>query len=202
MGYNRKMWRNILRFGLLTCVCFMFYVSVRNERMGQLQHNGEVLSGNMKAQAERHAAELSSLREQVSLLQQESQHQKDLAVRRGMAAALPYAPHHERRAIRGGGADHQVHEVKTLRGGGGRPSHSPDEAQPWGGVGLLLEVKSPARSGAMNVPVGMGSTDGSGSGVAPGAGADGISTPVGGSPTTHGQRQSFLGRLAMFSARK
>ncbi|CAN0146874.1 unnamed protein product, partial [Discosporangium mesarthrocarpum] len=40
-------------------------IQLRHVQMAQLQHNAEVLSGNMKAQAERHASELSSLREQV-----------------------------------------------------------------------------------------------------------------------------------------
>ena len=51
-------------------------ISLRDERIKQLELNSRALATNMRSQAERHVAELTKLREQVSLLREEQQQQQ------------------------------------------------------------------------------------------------------------------------------
>ena len=46
-------------------------ITLRDERIKQLENNSRGLTGNMRQQAERHVAELTNLREQIQILRTE-----------------------------------------------------------------------------------------------------------------------------------
>lgn len=94
-------------------------LELRDLRIKQLESNSSALAQNMKRQAEMHASEVMAVKEQVLRLREEQERRKQTQLAHQSASALP-GRMHERRVIRSDG-DHHVHEVKTLRGGGGRP---------------------------------------------------------------------------------
>jgi len=80
-------------------------LSLRDERITQLEGNAKNATGNMRAQGERHVAELTNLREQIRLMKEEhlqrtdqAQHYLDLQLLVGRDNSSPGA----RRTMRGG----------------------------------------------------------------------------------------------------
>jgi kinesin family protein 5 len=76
-------------------------ITLRDERIKQLENNSRGLTGNMRQQAERHVAELTNLREQIQILRTEhmqrmeaKEHQVAAPVRggsrTGMMTAVTY----------------------------------------------------------------------------------------------------------------
>ena len=90
-------------------------ISLRDERIKQLELNSRALATNMRSQAERHVAELTKLREQVSLLREEQQ-QQQMEARLEAATSSARAPGGVR-TVRGGGGDPAG--PRTISGGGG-----------------------------------------------------------------------------------
>ena len=90
-------------------------ISLRDERIKQLELNSRALATNMRSQAERHVAELTKLREQVSLLREEQQ-QQQMEARLEAATSSARAPGGVR-TVRGGGGDPTV--PRSVSGGGG-----------------------------------------------------------------------------------
>lgn len=88
-------------------------IALRDERIKQLEANTRSLAINLRSQAEKHVAELSKLREQVSLKREEDLHRASR-----MEAPQDFGGSHGVRAVRGGG-DGQG--VRAIRGGGARP---------------------------------------------------------------------------------
>ena len=98
-------------------------ISLRDERIKQLELNSRALATNMRSQAERHVAELTKLREQVSLLREEQQ-QQQMEARLEAATSSARAP---------GG-------VRTVRGGGGDPTAPRSISGGGGGWGCRWEI--------------------------------------------------------------
>lgn len=90
-------------------------ISLRDERIKQLELNSRALATNMRSQAERHVAELTKLREQVSLLREEQQ-QQQMEARLEAATSSARAPGGVR-TVRGGGGDPTA--PRSISGGGG-----------------------------------------------------------------------------------
>mmetsp|Transcript_39128 Transcript_39128/g.87538 ORF Transcript_39128/g.87538 Transcript_39128/m.87538 type:complete len:672 (-) Transcript_39128:215-2230(-) len=85
-------------------------ISLRDERIGQLEANTRALATNMKAQAARHVVELTKLREQVSSVRQEQ-----IEARLHEATAGHGHAHGHPAVIRGGGIGGG--DVRAIRGG-------------------------------------------------------------------------------------
>mmetsp|Transcript_27786 Transcript_27786/g.50232 ORF Transcript_27786/g.50232 Transcript_27786/m.50232 type:complete len:174 (+) Transcript_27786:1-522(+) len=92
-------------------------IVLRDERIKQLETNAKILAANMRAQAERHVAELTKLREQVSVLREEQMAQRQMEAKL-FAEPIHRLPGSEVRAIRGGGGQ-ETQQIRAIRGGGG-----------------------------------------------------------------------------------
>mmetsp|Transcript_38576 Transcript_38576/g.48723 ORF Transcript_38576/g.48723 Transcript_38576/m.48723 type:complete len:883 (-) Transcript_38576:359-3007(-) len=92
-------------------------IVLRDERIKQLETNAKILAANMRAQAERHVAELTKLREQVSVLREEQMQQRQMESKL-FTEPVHRLPGSEVRAIRGGGGHQDSQQVRAIRGGG------------------------------------------------------------------------------------
>jgi len=110
-------------------------IQLRDERIRQLEQSSRSIVGNMRGQAERHVADLLSLKEQIQTLRTEQQERAEAAARfqpggpSGGNASTGGPSSHSKRSVRGGGGHHDAtgagaaayhdSEAKTVRGGGG-----------------------------------------------------------------------------------
>jgi len=95
-------------------------ISLRDERIRQLEHNSRAVTSQMRSQAERHISELTNLRDQIQSLRLEHQQKLDTK------AAAEHSRHDGPRTVRGGHAV-SSNEPRSLRGGGGaKPGVSPE----------------------------------------------------------------------------
>ncbi|CAM9109692.1 unnamed protein product [Phaeothamnion confervicola] len=91
-------------------------ISLRDERIRQLEGNARQLAANLRAQSERHTGELGKVRAEVLTLREEYDRQQ-------AAVPLPQPPlllWQQPRTVRGGGAARGHEEIRVVRGGGGR----------------------------------------------------------------------------------
>ena len=102
-------------------------VSLRDERIKQLESNHRGNSATMRQQAERHVAELSNLREQIALMRAEDQQRIEQQAHDHQHHS--HRHHHKGppRALRGGAGntnagEEQSSKFRSMRGGGGAAS--------------------------------------------------------------------------------
>eukprot|EP01041_Mallomonas_annulata_P004457 gene4457-8880_t len=116
-------------------------ISLRDERIRQLEHNSRALTANMRSQAERHISELTNLRDQIQNLRLE--HQQKLDTKAVDSSAGHHQRHEGPRTVRGGqnsggasgSSNNQSNEPRSLRGGGAKPAvPSPDNAKQQSGL--------------------------------------------------------------------
>jgi len=121
-------------------------ITLRDERIKQLEGNSRGLTSSMRAQAERHVAELSNLREQIQVMRSEHLQRVELArlALENSSAGTPRTTEGGPvRHVRGGAARHPVATPgsggsateRSVRGGG-RALHAGDEEEmPRGSTG-------------------------------------------------------------------
>lgn len=97
-------------------------ITLRDERIRQLEHNSRAVTVQMRSQAERHISELTNLRDQIQSLRLEHQQKLD-------SKPADFQRHEGPRTVRGGHAT-ASNEPRSLRGGGGaKPQPSPPEVK-------------------------------------------------------------------------
>jgi len=97
-------------------------ITLRDERIRQLEQNSRAVTGQMRSQAERHISELTNLRDQIQSLRLEHQQKLD-------TKPADFQRHEGPRTVRGGHAT-ASNEPRSLRGGGGaKPAPSPPEVK-------------------------------------------------------------------------